>query len=83
MTAAVIRVSGFANFRAALADATDEQLTATQAYWAALPGVIAATHRHLIDEEFEVRLAVRHGIDTAHAALVAAPAPTTRWGTQR
>jgi len=80
---AAIRASGFANFRTALADATDEQLTVTQAYWAALPGVIAATHRHLIDEEFEVRRAVRRGIDTAHAALVAAPAPTTRWEAKR
>ncbi|WP_371409776.1 hypothetical protein OG423_14320 [Micromonospora zamorensis] len=53
-----IRASGFDNFRVALKNATAEQLTVTQAYWAALPGVIAEQHRHLVDEEFEVRQAV-------------------------
>ena len=55
---AAIKASGFADLRRQLADATDEQLAATAAYWAALPGQIAQEHRHLIDEEFEVRLAV-------------------------
>ncbi|MGW3808818.1 hypothetical protein [Micromonospora sp. NPDC005113] len=80
---AAIKAPGFAGFRADLKDATDDVVKATEAYWAALPGVIAAQHRHLIDEENEVRHAVKHDIDTGYAALVADMAPPTRWEAQR
>ena len=76
---AAIKASGFADLRQQLTTATGEQLAATAAYWAALPGRIAAEHRHLIDEEFEVRQAIRHDIESAHADLLAAMAPPTRW----
>lgn len=79
----MIRANGFDNFRVALADATDEQVTATQAYWADRTGFIAATHRDLVDHEIEYRQAVKHDIDSGYAALVAAMAPPTRWEAQR
>ncbi|WP_030487305.1 hypothetical protein [Micromonospora chokoriensis] len=80
---AVIRAAGFDNFRQALADATDEQVTATEAYWADRTGSSAATHRELVCKEVEFRQAVAHDIDTAHAALVSAMAPPTRWEARR
>ncbi|MCG5460809.1 hypothetical protein MED01_004235 [Micromonospora sp. MED01] len=80
---AAIKANNFADLRQKLHDATPAVLKATEAYWAALPGVIAAKHRHLIGEEIEVRQAVRHDIETAHAALVADMAPTTRWEATR
>jgi hypothetical protein len=57
MSARIV-ANNFADLRTQLKDATPEQPKATEAYWAALDGVIAATHRHLIDEEIEVRQAV-------------------------
>ncbi|WP_435233324.1 hypothetical protein [Micromonospora aurantiaca (nom. illeg.)] len=76
---AAIKASGFADLRTRLATATPEELAATAAYWAALPGQIAAQCRHLIDEEFEVRQAVQHDVETAYAALVASMCPSTYW----
>ncbi|MBM0203229.1 hypothetical protein JNW90_08995 [Micromonospora sp. STR1s_5] len=55
---AAIKANNFADLRAQLTTATDDVVKATEAYWAALPGVIAANARHLIDEEIEVRQAV-------------------------
>ncbi|PWR13660.1 hypothetical protein DKT68_00780 [Micromonospora acroterricola] len=80
---AAIKANNFADLRAQLTNATDDVVKATEAYWAALPGVIAAKCRHLIDEEIEVRQAVAHDIETAHAALVADMAPPTRWEATR
>lgn len=86
MTAAdalVIRASGFDRFRVALADATDEQVTATEAYWAGRTGFIAATHRDLVCKEVEFRQAIAHDLETAHAELIAAMAPPHRWEAKR
>ncbi|MFE9192023.1 hypothetical protein ACFYL6_20700 [Micromonospora sp. NPDC007208] len=79
---AVVRACGFDNFRAALADATDEQVTATQAYWEGLTGFIAATHRDLIDHEIEYRQAVKRFI-AAGPDLVAAISLPARWEAQK
>lgn len=80
---AVIQASGFDKFRVALADATAEQVTATEAYWADRTGFIAATHRELISKEVEFRQAIAHDQATAYAVLVAAMAPTAQWGARR
>ncbi|MBM0277229.1 hypothetical protein [Micromonospora tarensis] len=80
---AAIKANTFADLRTQLTTATDDVVKATEAYWAALPGEIAKNARHLIDEEIEVWQAVAHDIETAHAALVAAMAPTTRWEATR
>jgi len=75
MTATVIQADNFADLRLKLDAATDEQLTATQAYWADRTGAIATEYRLFVQGEITYRQAT--------AALVAAPAPTTRWEAKR
>ncbi|MCX5119247.1 hypothetical protein OG992_18840 [Micromonospora sp. NBC_00362] len=79
---AVIRANGFDRFRLALADAADEQVAATQAYWEGLTGFIAATHRDLVDHEIEYRQAVTR-LNAAGPDLVAAISLPTRWEAKR
>lgn len=83
MTADVIQADNFADLRLKLDAATDEQLAATRDYWADRTGEIAAEYRRFVSKEIEFRQALAHDIDTAHAALVAAMAPTTRWEATR
>lgn len=74
MTAA-IKANNFADLRAQLDVATDEQLAATLADLAGRTGVIAEECRRFVKAEIEFR--------AAHAALVAGMAPTTRWEATR
>ncbi|MET8265971.1 hypothetical protein ABZU92_18490 [Micromonospora arida] len=72
---AAIKANNFADLRAQLDTATDEQLAATAAEWANRTGVIAAEYRRFVNAEIKFR--------AAHAALVAGMAPTTRWEATR
>ncbi|RAN92622.1 hypothetical protein GAR05_06114 [Micromonospora saelicesensis] len=72
---APIKADNFADLRMKLDIATDEELTATLAHWAARTGEIAAEYRLFVQAEITQRQAT--------AALVAEMAPPTRWGTER
>lgn len=68
-------------YAARLRGMSDEQLTEErhrlEGQWP-----LGEPHR-LANAEFEVRLAVKHDLDSGYAALVAAMAPPTRWEAQR
>ncbi|MEV0805759.1 hypothetical protein [Micromonospora sp. NPDC050200] len=64
--------------RATLTTATTDDLAAIAQHWAGLTGHVADTARHLVDAEFETRIAVAHVRDSAHQAVAAFGVVTRR-----